>query len=94
MSVPQNILENFECELICQFGIGDNLRYYKVNELCSSLKNDVWIALPFFLAFTGCDTTSGFYNLSKSKFFDVWMKYKEKDDVTNLSKELCNERFV
>ena len=79
---------------MCQFGIGDNLRYYKVNELCSPLTNDVWIALPFFLAFTRCGTTSSFYNLSKSKFFDVWMKYKEEDDVTNLSKELCNEPFV
>ena len=44
MSVLPNILENFECELMCQFEIGDNLRYYKVNELCSCLKNDTWIA--------------------------------------------------
>ena len=57
MSVLPNILENFQCELICQFGIGDNLRYYKVNDLCSSLTNGVCIALPFFHAFTEWDTT-------------------------------------
>ena len=91
MSVLPNILENFRCELICQFGIGDNLRYYKVNDLRSFLTNDVCIALLFFHAFTGCDTTSSFYNHSKLKFFDVWMKCNEKDDVKNLFKELCNE---
>ena len=91
MSVLPNILENFQCELICQFRIGGNLRYYKVNDLCSSLTNDACIALPFFHAFTGCDTTLSFYNHSKLKFFDVWMKYNKKDDVTNLFKELCNE---
>ena len=32
MSVLSNILENFQCELICQFGIGDSLRYYKAND--------------------------------------------------------------
>ena len=33
-------------------------------------------------------TASSFYNHSKVKFFDVWMKYNEKDDVTNFFKEL------
>ena len=56
MSVLPSIPENFQCELICQFGIGDNLRYYKVNDLCSTLTNDVCIALSFSHAFTGCDT--------------------------------------
>ena len=79
MSVLPNVLENFRCDLICQFRIGDNLRYYKMNDLCSSLTNDICIVLPFFHASTGCDTTLSFYNLSKLKFFDVWMKYNERD---------------
>ena len=83
MSVLPNILENFQCE---------NLRYYKVNDLCSPSTKDVCIALPFLHTFTGCDTTSSFYNHTKLKFFHVW-KYNEKDDVTNLFKELCNEPF-
>ena len=72
-----------------QFVIGDNLRYYKVNDLT----NDLWIAHPFCHAFNGCDRTSSFYNqfFFNNKFFDVWMKYNKKDDVTNLSKELCDE---
>ena len=74
MSVLPNILENFQHELICKFGIGDNLRYYTVNDLCSFLTNDVCTAFPFLHAFTGCDTTPSFYNHNKLKFFDVWMK--------------------
>ena len=58
MSVLPNILEKFQCELMCQFVIGDNLRYYKVNDLT----NDLWIAHPFRHAFNGCDRTSSFYN--------------------------------
>ena len=144
----------FQCELMCQFEIGDNLRYYKVNDLCSWLTNDAWIAAnvpirnwwqfkvlqsewlsscftndawiaanvplrnwwqfkvlqsewlmfmldkwcldssSFFHAFTECDITSSFYNHNKFKFFDAWMKYNEKDDVTNSSKELCNKPLL
>ena len=51
MSVLPNILENVQSKLICQFGISDSLRYYKVNDLCLSLTNDVCIALLFFNAF-------------------------------------------
>ena len=94
MSVLPNILENFRCELICQFGIGDNLGYYKMNDLCSSLTNDVCIVLPFFHASTGCDATSSFYSHSKLKFFNVWMKYNERDDVKNSYKQSCNEPFL
>ena len=91
MLVLPNILENFQCELIYQFGIGDNLRYYKVNDLCSSLTNDVCMDLPFFHTFTERDTTSSFYNHSKLKLFYVCMKYNEENDGTNLFKELYNE---
>ena len=52
MSVLPNVLENFQFELICQFGICNNLKYYKVNDLCSSLTNDVCIAF-LFLCFYG-----------------------------------------
>ena len=86
-----NILENFQCELICQFGFANNIRRYNINNLCSSLKSDVCKALPFFHAFTGCDTTSSFYDHGKLKFFDAWMKYKDEDNITSVFNELCNE---
>ena len=89
-----NILENFQCALVCQFGIGNNIRHYNINNLCSSLKSDVCKTLPFFHAFTGCDMTSSFYNHSKLKFFDAWMKYKDKDNIASVYSELFNEPNV
>ena len=86
-----NILENLQCELVCQFGISNNIRHYNINNLCLSSKSDVCKALPFFHAFTGCDTTSRFYNHSILKFFDAWMKYKDKDNILSVFNELCNE---
>ena len=68
MSVLPNILENFQCGLICQFGIGNNLRHYKENDLCSSLTNDVCIALSFFMLLWG-ETTSSFIITVNSIFF-------------------------
>ena len=52
---------------------------------------NVCIALPFFHTFTGFDPTSSFCDHSKLNFFYVCVKYNERDDVTNLFKELCNE---
>ena len=87
----RNILEQYPAGDLCRFGIGENIRYYNVNELCLLLTNDICRALPFFHAFTDCDTTSSFYNHSKFKIFDAWMKYSQKEDVTNVFKELYNE---
>ena len=90
MSVLSNILENFQCELIYQFGIGNNLRYYKVMTMFIPDKWSLHRSC-FFHVFTACETTSSFYNHSKLKFFYVWIKYSEKDDVINLFNGLCNE---
>ena len=37
------------------------------------------------------DAIHSFYNHSKPKFSDAWMKYKDKDNITSLFSELCNE---
>ena len=42
------------------------------------------ISLPFFYAFTGCDTTSSFFGKGKCKVFDFWMKSELKDDLVLL----------
>ena len=66
------------CNIICKFGIGDKQRYYNVSLFSKEPVDDVSKALPFFHAFTGCDTVSSFYNHSKLQFFDAWMSYSEK----------------
>ena len=51
-----------------------------------------FLALPFFYAFSGCNTVSGFYG--KCKAYDVWVKVKEKmisltSDHMTCSRVLC-----
>ena len=46
------------------------------------------LALPFFHAFAGCDTTSSFYHYRKCKFWDTWMR--EDPEVTSTFIELSN----
>ncbi len=40
------------------FGNGKYFRYYFINDICQMLGREKSRALPFFHAFTGCDTTS------------------------------------
>ena len=37
--------------------------------------------LPFFHSFTGCDSTSSFFNHGKCQFWDTWMTNYEDDDI-------------
>ena len=46
------------------------------------------LALPFFQAFTSCDTTSSFYRYGKCKFWGTWMR--EDPEVTSTFIELSN----
>ena len=79
------------CNIICKFGIGDNQRYYNVGLLSKELGEDVSTALPFFHAFTCCDTVSSFYNYNKLQFFDARISYSEKKSLKTTFQELCNE---
>ena len=48
--------------------------------------------LPFFYAFTGCDSVSSFFNHGKCKFFDTWMKINQNDNtLTEVFQALSNK---
>ena len=64
-----NILENFQCELVCQFGIGNNIRFYNINNLCSFLKSDVCKALQIFSCFYGMRYDIKFLQSQQTKVF-------------------------
>ena len=88
------ILEQYPADVICRFGIGENVRYYNANEICLLLTNHICRALPFFYAFAGCDTISSFYNHSKLKILDAWMKYSQKEDVKMFLKNYIMNRYL
>ena len=62
-------------ELIVAFGMGKNFKYYNINELCHKFERPKCEALPFFHAFSGCDTISQFYGKGKKVAWQVWKSF-------------------
>ena len=67
--------ESPSISVFCGTGLGStSINYYHVSKLADELGESVCKALPFFYAFTGCDTVSSFYGFSKSKIWSCWME--------------------
>ena len=45
-------------------------RYYNIKQIIQELGSDIFLALPFFYAFTGCDTVSSFHGKCKCKAWE------------------------
>jgi hypothetical protein len=56
---------------------GANLRYIAAHTISANLGPRISKALPFFHAFTGCDTVSCFAGKGKKTAFEVWKLYPE-----------------
>ena len=54
------------------------------SNIIRELGSDIFLALRFFQAFTGCDTVSSFYGKGKCKAYDVWIKTERKDDFADV----------
>ena len=63
------------------FGVGKNKRFLDINAIASKLTREKCVALPFFHAFTGCDTTSYFCGRGKKTAFQAWNNYPEVTPV-------------
>ena len=66
-------------------------KYYNIVEISKSLGKEVCLALPFFYCLTGCDTVSSLTGKGKCKGWDTWFNSKNKDEFTNVFKELGNQ---
>ena len=53
-----------------------SVTYFPIHEITQSLEADLCQGLVFFHALTGCDTTSSFYNVGKTKWWNTWMEHK------------------
>ena len=51
---------------------------------------DICQVLPFFHAFSRCDTSASFYGKGKSTFWDAWMSYSKSTELTHTFIELSN----
>ena len=78
--------------VFCGTGLGSSsIEYYTVSVIGDILGDKVCKGLPFFYAFTGCDTVSSFYGHSKSKFWDTWMTSKKKEESTQVFQVLSDQ---
>lgn len=69
--------ENANAELWIKFGTGKHLRFLAAHEIARGLGPQKSLALPFFHAFTGCDTVSCFSGRGKKTAFQTWKAYPE-----------------
>ena len=61
-----------DVQLWVAFGNGKHYKRYHINSICEQLGEDKCVALPFFHAFTGCDTTSQFNGKGKKSCWEAW----------------------
>ena len=65
-------------ELRIEFGAGKSLKFIQIHEVAASLGPENSYTLPFFHAFSGCDTTSSISGKGKKGFFDTWCAMDEE----------------
>ena len=53
--------------------------YYDVISAIFDLRKETCNALPFFYAFTRCDTVSSFFSEGKCRAWDAWHQSEQKD---------------
>ena len=81
--------------VLCGTGLGTaSINYYDVSRIADELGKSVCKALSFFHAFTGCDTMSSFYGFSKSKFWNCWMEFPNKDLYTDVFQTLGSQPWL
>ena len=68
-------------ELWIEFGAGKHKRWLPVHTYVSNLGDDMCAALPFWYAFTGCDTVSSFCGRGKKICWNAWKAYNEVTDT-------------
>ena len=77
----------YELELYVDFGTAEGKKI-SLNACYSSLGSEVCSAFPFFHSFTGADSTSAFYKISKKVWFHSWMKFPSKEELTKSFQKL------
>ena len=55
--------------------MGKHFQHYHLNTICHSLGEEKCKSLPFYHAFTGCDTTSQFLGKGKKTSWGAWKAY-------------------
>ena len=79
---------NKAASVTVEFGTGDTRRFISINECLEHLGENVALALNFFHAFSGADSTSSFYRKGKTVLYNSWMNYPMFEDLTSTFQKL------
>lgn len=83
-------LRNPQAEIWVAFGMGTHFSFISINDICFALGDLRSRALPVFHAFTGCDTTSTFYNKGKKS---AWQAWELNEQVTSTLVSIADHPF-
>ena len=68
--------EMIQCnEMWFKTGVKDKVRFVPVHRIAEKFGRSVCAAIPAFHALTGCDSTSGLFQIGKKKGWKVFVKY-------------------
>ena len=68
--MPQ--FQQYGAMIIVDFGTGKSRRSIFINNIASEIGENKCLGLLFFFAFTGSDTTSSFFGISKTAWWKAW----------------------
>ena len=77
-----------DIQLSVDFGVSNNRRHININDCFKHLGKVKSLALPFFHAFSGCDSTAFFYKKSKMSLYNSWVKSQCCDEIPEAFKQL------
>lgn len=80
-----------DCQIHVLYGTGKNKRILSIGSMSNALGPARSIALPLFVALTGCDTTSGFKGRSKGICFKAWKR--SPPELTDVFCDLLKQPF-
>ena len=65
-------------KVVCQFGFGNNVKYYSINDISKSIENEKYKILPVFYAIFGCNIVWSFFKYGKTRTWNSWIKNYHK----------------
>ena len=79
--MTQFLWDSAQLKLWVDFGTGQK-RTISVNQIYDHIGEPLALALPFFHALSGCDSTASFFKKSKVMLYQCWMSFTKFDELT------------
>ena len=84
----QFIQYNEDVDIWIDFGSGDYRRFISINRSYNLIGDSISLGIPFFHAFSGCDSTCSFYRKTKKTIFEHWLAHPDQANITTAFQQL------